>query len=637
MDGLAMTNGMLGKQCLIVVSKLLDVPVKESDIFDTGGVKSYVLRLLDYKRRELDRSDPIEGLDLANLAPDQKQQSFGVPQDLGTLQAKTNFKTVYVQVEYSGGLLGGQIIGECKINRSDSRSSQPWPYEVAKDDGEVVGGIELCVVEGGGMAADGSINAPPMASIGLPPTAQSQGMLGSGRMGTMGAGMASLGSAPTGPLGSMPPSAMAGPVRNPSLGTMPPMTDGEMEDVHHGVSAMVELEGVKDLPAPRSTAMRDVMITIMTDSGKELRKIGLFPTQEQASRNLVSVNCKQTRAFVQAPLHFGGDAQEGAQYIKLSVSYGKKAGRVIDSELVGLTDAIKVTWKPTIKQYFELRSPEQKVLGGIYLSCRLVTEAEAVGQRNPEDQQLKIANRQPVIGPPVEPEHRVSGRTGHFPPGSQEEAFEQAVINAEAQNRALLQRCKKEDKTSHVEPHVRVVNGWREWNSLDSLFESMGPNPLTLSDELGPQVARGYQHNTNMAKEIGKHLPPANTPADQLLDLEMLRMYYKEDPSEIEAHVRPVICKDPNEIAAPRDMQWCPDPPIYTPLRDMTEEDKETLRLACYKPEQNAALMFNDANPNYNMRDDIWGALSGNHKPGVTYLSDMPMHHTRVKDDCLMA
>ena len=66
--------------------------------------------------------------------------------------------------------------------------------------------------------------------------------------------------------------------------------------------------------------------------------------------------------------------------------------------------------------------------------------------------------------------------------------------------RALLQRCKKEDSNSpHDFPGMRVNNGWREWDNLDALFESMGPNPLVMSEDLGPQVARGYQHSSNIA------------------------------------------------------------------------------------------------------------------------------------------
>eukprot|EP00439_Symbiodinium_sp_Y106_P032265 s2180_g3.t2 len=373
----------------------------------------------------------------------------------------------------------------------------------------------------------------------------------------------------------------------------------------------------KDLPAPRTRGMKDVVVTVMTDSGRELRKLGLFESQEQIGRQLSSVDFQHTRTFVQAPLRFGGDAQEGTQYIKVALSYGKRSGSSTTAELIGVTDAIKVSWKP-----LEIKNQEGRVLGGIYLSHRLVTEAESLGER-PDEDAMKLGRR-PQMGPPLELEHRVSGRTGNFPSGSPEEALEQAVINAEAQNRALMQRLKKEDQhSSHDFPGMREVNGYREWENLDAVFQSMGPNPLVLSEDLGPQVSRGYQHTMSVARDVARHLPGAKTPADQILNLEMLRMFYKDDPSQADSLVRPVVCKDPTDIANTGDMVWCPDPPVYVPIANMTEQDKETLRLACYRPEQTANLLFVDANPNYNIKQDIWGALQ-DEKMGQRKLLNAP-------------
>lgn len=113
-------------------------------------------------------------------------------------------------------------------------------------------------------------------------------------------------------------------------------------------------------------------------------------------------------------------------------------------------------------------------------------------------------------------------------------------------------------------------------------------------------------------------------------------MYVKDDVAKGQSMIRPVVCKDATEIAAPQDMTWCPDPPVYVPMSNLTEKDKETVRLACYKPEQNASLLFTDANPNYNIREDIWGAL---HPQKSTYkhLHRLPPAHARVKDDCMMS
>eukprot|EP00913_Durusdinium_trenchii_P004604 g4273.t1 len=105
-----------------------------------------------------------------------------------------------------------------------------------------------------------------------------------------------------------------------------------------------------------------------------------------------------------------GDAQEGSQYIKIAVSYGKRSG----------------------KDYLALRNPDsRRLLGGIYVSHRLVTEAESASVGDDTMKSGRVAL--PKLTAPLELEHRVSGRTGNFPHGSPEEAIEQAVINAEAQ------------------------------------------------------------------------------------------------------------------------------------------------------------------------------------------------------------
>lgn len=569
----------LGVYCTVVVSKLLDVPV-ENSMFGKEA-KTYQLRVLDHKRKELARSEEIQGLEDHQLKG-LTAQTFAIPDDLGTLHAKTLSKTIQVQVEFTGMM--GNTIGTCQINRLDLRSNKPWPYEVTYDN-QVICGIELCVVED-------------------------------------------------------EPAETAAPLYTSGMGMMQlqkfTASNVDAEDVQHAVSCMLELHAAKDLPAPRTPDMKDVVVTVLTDGGKELRKIGLFQSEMLTGNQLASVDFRETRTFVQAPLHFGGDAQEGSQYIKIAVSYGKRSGSTTSTEIIGVTDPVKVSWKPMVKDYLALRNPDsRRLLGGIYVSHRLVTEAESASVGDDTMKSGRVAL--PKLTAPLELEHRVSGRTGNFPHGSPEEAIEQAVINAEVQNRALLQRCKKEDQQSpHDFPGMRLNNGWREWDNLDALFESMGPNPLVMSEDLGPQVSRGYQHSSNLARDVAKHLPAARSQADQMLNLEMLRMYVKDDISKGESMIRPVVCKDANEIAGPHDMTWCPDPPVYVPMSNLTEKDKETVRLACYKPEQNASLLFVDANPNYNIRDDLWGALHPQ-KTKYKHLQNLNPPHGRVKDDCIMA
>ena len=47
------------------------------------------------------------------------------------------------------------------------------------------------------------------------------------------------------------------------------LTDKELEDVHHGVSCMMELHGAKDLPKPRSPEMKDVVAKALAFRGRQ--------------------------------------------------------------------------------------------------------------------------------------------------------------------------------------------------------------------------------------------------------------------------------------------------------------------------------------------------------------------------------
>lgn len=86
----------IGVHCTVVVSKLLDVPV-ESGLF-VKDAKTYQLRVFDHKRKELARSEEIQGLDDSQLqGTGGTAQTFSIPEELGTLHAKTLSKTIQVQ------------------------------------------------------------------------------------------------------------------------------------------------------------------------------------------------------------------------------------------------------------------------------------------------------------------------------------------------------------------------------------------------------------------------------------------------------------------------------------------------------------------------------------------------------------
>jgi len=591
----------LGQNLTIVVTRLLDMPIEATVV---GGTKSYRIVVYDDNDQEIGRSPLIESSHAAGA----DMETLSIHHNQGTMHIRATTQLIFVEVEHVGGFLGHGLIGRCQIHRQDPRSSQVWPYALSDKDGNPANcGVELKVAEEGGAPLPDSLS--PM---------------GSGAR-----------------LSHGPPrsSSRQGGKKKRSKS---PATVGS--DISHGVSALIELDKVTDMPYPRNERLREVFIAVCaSEQDRELRRVGPFPAVDQGTSRklgrLARADCASAPVVVNAPLHFGGDAEGGAMYIRISVNYGDPMPGSTEHEFVGITEAIKVSWVPSSMQYCLLKGFDGSTLGGVYLRCRLLTEAEATAhaQGAPMGAAAGPGRRVPQIGAPVEPLHRVSGRTGNFPAGSPEEAYEQAAINAEAQNRALLQRCKIADP-SHQDknPHVKLLHGYREWDSLDCVFLTMGPNPLAMSEDIGPSVCRSYQDNHTLLKELRGNLPEPKSQADAELNLRMLRMMHHDDPHRVTTALRPVICKDPDEIAASKDMSWCPDPPIYAPMRNMHDEDRETLRLACYAPEQDAKLCFMDANPNYRISEDVWGVMD-HYKAARSRMVPKPVRPRRVKDECIMA
>eukprot|EP00405_Crypthecodinium_cohnii_P011567 CAMPEP_0206438978 /NCGR_PEP_ID=MMETSP0324_2-20121206/11947_1 /ASSEMBLY_ACC=CAM_ASM_000836 /TAXON_ID=2866 /ORGANISM="Crypthecodinium cohnii, Strain Seligo" /LENGTH=943 /DNA_ID=CAMNT_0053906531 /DNA_START=324 /DNA_END=3155 /DNA_ORIENTATION=- len=616
---------------VVVVSRLLDMPVESTII---GTALKYRVRVLNDKQELLGTSLEIEGDNPKGKA----QETVPVSKSDGTIRFKKSRASplLLFEVEHIGGLLGRRAyIGSCQVNRTDPRAAQVWPYALTDQHGELANcGVELKIVDESRVQGQGA--------------AASQG-------------------AATPSMGAMSPSSAGSPGSRNAV------------NFAYNVSAFLEFDKISDLPFPRNEIHKDVELAILSQqSTKELKRLGPFavlsqqadaasssrsggdhrtdPKQQQDQRKLARANCAGAAAFVQDALHFGGDAAEGSMFLRISASFVSPATRSGSAagggkvqaapELIGVTSPIKVTWVPTQGQYYPLLSREGKTIGGIYLRHRLLTQQEAQGQADPNKGLLgafssspkkQQQQRRPPLGI-VEPMHRVSGRTGNFPKGSIEEAYEQAALNAEAQNRAVLQRCKRADpQWVEREPHVTTINGYRQWDSLDSLFATMGPNPMAMSDEVGPSVTRSYKENHTLAKELRHRMPGASNVADDKMCAELLRTMTDVDPTKVVTSLRPIICKDPKEIQKEQDMSWCPDPPVYIPIRNLREEDKETLRLACYAPEQTAQLSFIDANPNYRVDEDIWGVLADYKKAESLYVPKRPGQQRRVKDDCIMA
>jgi hypothetical protein len=564
----------------------------EKNIF--GGTKRFRVRAFDEDNKELDQTSEIEA-----QKSDKESETIIVPEEDSMMELRTTSNLIFLQVEHAG-MMGGKVIGRCQIHRLDPRCSQIWPYALNDLDGnEIKRGIELKVVE----------HQPPVIPV--------SGPFGTGRPGSI-----------VGPNSPFTP--------HTSTSTSRQLGAAGINDMNHGVSAMFEFDRATDLPLPTDVSAKEVVLTIIEDEHeRELQRLGPFKAfAQKGGQQLLMAECKGARVFAHAPLHFGGHAKEGAMFVRVAISYMRDSGAL---DLIGITEPIKVTWRPETKKYYEIRRGRSQVLGGVYLTHRLMTEGEIATGAAPGIPSTASRRQQQMAGP-REMYQQLSGRTGNFPLGSPEEAFEQAAINAEAQNRALLQHCKVVDPHSHENaPHVRVVNGYREWDSLDSLFRTMGPNPLAQCEDLGATVTRAYSERTSVLRELIPKLRPAMSPTDEQLNLNLIEMMYGQDPKRVEQALRPLLCKDPEEIAATKDMKWCPDPPIYAPLRNMDPQDKQLLRLACYDPTQNAKLMFADVNPNYRINEDIWGVLA-DYKTARSLLVQKPdAAHRRVKDECIMA
>jgi len=609
----------LGDHLVLFVARLLDVPIARNAL---GGTKAYRIRVLDEDEEEIAQTKEIRGLQSRD-AKDLDVQTIALPPRRSVLKLHTYSPLVYIQVEHSGGILGDASIGRCQIHRLDPRSAQVWPYALNDDKGNPANcGIELKVVE------SDSASASPTASQGVSPVALEVRWPGDINQ-------------------------MEVPASQGSMPGRPPLTGGGGYERSHGVSALLVFDKVADLPQPRNPALNQVLLSVVaSDSGQELRRLGPFPSTLQHGNGkegtLMQAMCGNATVLCQAPLIVGGGAKEGSMYLRVHVSYANIASpQTAAVELVGVTDVIKVGWPRTAFEYAVLRATSGQLLGGVYVKYHLQADEVAGGRPDLDFVVAGSLGQASLLRPaqgagPVEQLHLVSGRTGHFPAGSPEEVYEQAALNAEAQNRALLQRCKIADPHSHdKEPHTTTINGYRQWESMDKLFSTMGPNPLAMCPELGPLVARSYRDDSSILRDLVSRskLPPPSGPADEHLHLELIKSLCRRDPLETTGALRPTICKDPEDVLREGNLSWCPDPPVYAPMSSMHEEDKETLRLACFAPEVNAKLLFSDTNPNYRVEEDIWGACADYklEEPVRAALGRNPGRRRRVKDDCMIA
>jgi hypothetical protein len=84
---------------------------------------------------------------------------------------------------------------------------------------------------------------------------------------------------------------------------------------------------------------------------------------------------------------------------------------------------------------------------------------------------------------------------------------------------------------------------------------------------------------------------------------------------------------------------WPPQPVMYAPLHNLNDSDRETQRLANWDVHQNAKLPFADVNPNYQINQDIWGAMADGKTVDQAVLlpKKESWRNPRVKDECPMS
>lgn len=634
----------LSDRLTLHVARLLDMPIMQGQL---GRPMTYRIRAYDSEMRELMSSRDIT----APLAKSRQVESetIDVPPQAGILQLRTDSNLIWVQVDLVD-LTGSDPVGRCKIHRLDLRSKQVWPYVLSDQNGRPRNsGIELSVTE----QARSSDSSPVGSMTSLPQHALMNQSLVPPPVPVI--------PVPLSPRGQMvpfaPPPLSPGASTNGLVPPKPPMFDPMMNlpaghlhrgvmqqshSAHTGLVGLVTVHSIKDIPYPKDESMHKVRISVSTDlDGKhvELQSIGDFPTQSAHMRREkqicdVEFGSNPRMVTVKAPIQFGHPQHDAIMRLYVSVMYVSE----IESgkrEEVGHTVPIECTFMAVDHKYMELKSKKSlSVLGGIFLTYRICHQNNLPPAAPQPNQELVVAGAEAA-----EVKFEVSGRTGNFPEGSPQEADEWASINLEVQNRAMLQRSKILDRD--MKGHsgkIHFHNGYRHFADLDAVFQTMGPNPLTMDPLVGATCARGYMEPTDIVQEVGPQIGSCTSPHDLAVNWQLLEQVYKEDPRRQHTMVRPVVCKDPEYIATKKDLTWMPKKPEYVPMRHFSPEDIETLRLSCYDPSTSAALWFSDVNPAYAIREDIWGAQHSYKKHGTQCHTLPPqLKQHRLKDECPIA
>lgn len=577
----------------IHVTKLLDIPIPTGATSHfIGRNQVYFMEVYDEEMNKvLATSDKIQG-HVSTKDSEEDCHTLELGRE-GDVKVKSSARVIHLELKREG-FLGNEVIGQCTISRLDPRSPSVHRYALTHEEHGAHCGIELQVVEP---------KFNPGANIHKDPA------------------------------------------------TMPEKQKQDMHApiINNGYVAMIVIDKVSDLPAPAKGMKPEIFISFEADEKDheehELERAGPFKVEPSPQNPKLRSSFVRKTSGVRAPLRVGGTSGEGSMYLRIQVSYASGHKQL---EAVGISEVIQVRINESAMTYYEIKPRHGSTpVGGIQLKHRLVTE----------DTWKRISRE---LGLEKGAAKKVEKKEYHVDvtkPGGNIQ-LKQQLMNTEAQNRADYQRYKQHLPAGKI-PGESKEAGYRVWNSMEAMFTSMGPHPLAGGDSVGPRVVRGYEEDkkdfdglqralqdrtsrvkpkTRQGAQLNKKEAPKGSKEDldPFLDPEVSRLMYDGDPDEVTHRLRPNICKDPDEIAREKDIKWIQNSQ-YIPIRNMSAEDRETLRLAQYTREQDSKMNFYDVVPHYRINEDIWGVAAEAKAVKSSLMRPPGANIKRVKDECIMA
>lgn len=581
----------LAPEFVIHVTRLLDVPVPTGQF--VGQDHTYVIHIYDEAMNKiLATSQKIA----SHIGLDNEEEFHTVLcESAGLIQVTSSARVVHLEVEREG-ILRNESIGQCTISRLDPRSPSQHRYALTHEEHGAHCGIEIKVIEP---------QFNPKANVHKDPHSL--------------------------------------PEKQRESMKAPPL-------LNNGYVAMLVVDKVTDIPVPPKGMQPTIFISMEADEKDyeehELQRSGPFKLEPSPHNPQLRSSFLRQTTGVRAPLRVGGASGEGSMYLRIKISYGSSHGQLKE---IAVSDVMQVRVVESPMQYMEIRPRGSGApLGGIHLKHRLVTE-----------ETWKKIERELGSGsalPAAKEKALVTHSVDTTKPGGNIQQKQQ-LLNYEAQNRADYQRYKSHLPAGKA-PGEKTEAGYRTWVDMHSMFDSMGPHPLAGGDSVGPRVVRGYEEDKkdfhNLTRALGERTskakskprkglnqkPPAHGAhlenSDPFEDPEVARLMYDGDPDNIEHRLRPNICKDPEEIGREKNITWLQNSK-YVPIRNMSAEDRETLRLSQYTHEQDAKMNFRDVVPHYRINEDIWGVAAEAKAVKSSLMRPPGQKVKRVKDDCIMA